>query len=705
MKSIKTRIILWTGGALLSVAFALMFFSFQSSKEVQSLVKERTREILLTEVKKEVVAQSNYGAGVIVNNLSTSLDYTKALASSFSVIQRTAKNEALNDGSIRVTMNDILKDSLNGNSQFLAVYTAWEADKLDFMDSTYSNRDASYDQTGRFIPYWSLANNQASTSALVDYENQTRGSNGFRAGEYYLCSKDSKQACIIDPYSYPINGKDVLLTSLVSPILINNQFAGIVGVDISLDFLQQLAQEISQSLYNGQSEVIILGNSGIVAGHSQGKGQGENFSRLYPSGWEKELSAIKSGLTTVSDDHSKGFVRASIPIQIGSTNTPWSMLVSIPRSAVLASINEMDTSISSIVNSSINFQVILGIMITALALAAIWAASAGIVQPIRNTVELLTHVAQGNLTQRLKTNKRDETGILIGTCNTLAEKMQSMIRDIQDSGHKLSASAESSSAISYQTRQGVDKQQDEIALISTAVSEMTSTAQAVATSAQQANEATLTVHQEANQSQNVIRLTTDSINELATEVQEASNVIQQLAEDSQNIYSILDVIRAITEQTNLLALNAAIEAARAGEAGRGFAVVADEVRNLAQRTQSSTDEVQGMIENLQQGTQRAVEVMNRSQEKANTSIDRAAQANNSLVSILESVTLLGDLNAQVASAAEQQSGVAEDINVNLISINKVAEETVIGAEQSTTSSEQLTHLSQRLNHIVKQFVI
>ena len=293
----------------------------------------------------------------------------------------------------------------------------------------------------------------------------------------------------------------------------------------------------------------------------------------------------------------------------------------------------------------------------------------------------------------------------MATCNSLAEKMQAMIKDIQDSGHKLSYSAESSAAISYQTRQGVDKQQGEIALISTAVSEMTSTAQAVSVSAQQANNATLNVKQEANQSQEVIRMTAASINELAAEVQEASAVIQKLVEDSQNIYSILDVIRGITEQTNLLALNAAIEAARAGEAGRGFAVVADEVRNLAQRTQASTNEVQQMIESLQQGTQKAVQVMDRGQEKANASVQQAAQAGQSLEAILESVNELSDLNAQVASAAEQQSGVAEDINVNLISINKVAEETVAGAEQSTSSSRELTQLSQRLNGIVKQFVI
>ena len=705
MKSIKTRIILWTGGALLTVVAALMFFSVQSSRDVQSLVKDQTKDILLDEVKKEVKAQIYYGAEVIINRLDMSLDYTKALAKSFAVMQETASQDTLQNGSLRTTMSQILRESLEESSEFLGTYTVWEPGKLDLMDSAFVNRDESYDDSGRFIPYWSRSGSQISIAALMDYENQTRGENGLRAGEYYLCSKDSKRACIIDPFSYPIDGKNVLLTSLVSPVLTDQGFAGVVGVDISLAFLQKLAGDISQMLYNGQSEVVILSDNGTIAGHSQGKGQGQLFSTLYSSGWENELNSIRSGKSIITDNEALGVVRAAIPVVLGSGSNHWSMMVSIPRDVVLASINEVDQSISDIIASSISYQVIVGIVVTIIALVAIWIASSGIVRPIRSTVELMTQVAQGNLAQRLTTSSKDETGVLINTCNTLAERMQGMIREIQESGHKISFSAESSAAISYQTRQGVDRQQDEIALISTAVSEMTSTAQAVAVSAQQANEATLAVRQEAGQSQQVIRQTSESINELAAEVQQASDVIGQLVQDSQNIYSILDVIRGITEQTNLLALNAAIEAARAGEAGRGFAVVADEVRNLAQCTQSSTDEVQGMIESLQQGTKRAVEVMSRGQEKASNSIDHASQAGRSLETILESVQVLGDLNAQVASAAEQQSSVAEDINVNLIAISKVAEETVSGAEQSTNSSAQLTQLSDRLNEIVKQFVL
>jgi methyl-accepting chemotaxis protein len=363
----------------------------------------------------------------------------------------------------------------------------------------------------------------------------------------------------------------------------------------------------------------------------------------------------------------------------------------------------MDHSISEMVDSAINSQIVVGIVVLVLALIAIWMVAAGIVRPIRSVVEVLSKVADGNLTQKLSINRSDETGVLADACNTLVDRMQRMIKEIADSGQKLSESAEHSAAISYQTRQGVEKQQDEVAMILTAATEMTATAKAVADSARQANDATVDVKQDANQSQNVIQLTTDSINDLANEVQLASDAIQKLEKDSQNISSILDVIRDITEQTNLLALNAAIEAARAGEAGRGFAVVADEVRGLAQRTQTSTDEVQGMIENIQKSTTQAVQVMDKGRAKADSSIEQAVQAGSSLESILQSVTVLADLNAQVASAAEQQTSVVEAISDNLMSINRVAEEAVQGAEQATQSSEQLTQLSQRLNQVVQQF--
>ncbi|WP_371919577.1 methyl-accepting chemotaxis protein [Pseudomonas sp. BBP2017] len=243
----------------------------------------------------------------------------------------------------------------------------------------------------------------------------------------------------------------------------------------------------------------------------------------------------------------------------------------------------------------------------------------------------------------------------------------------------------------------------EIDLVATAVHEMTATAQDVARNATHAAQAASNADQAAHQGLQIVRNTSDSISALAEEIGRAVGVVQTLARDSENINAILTAIRAIAEQTNLLALNAAIEAARAGEQGRGFAVVADEVRNLAQKTQQATAEIQQMIQQLQQGTRDVVRVMENSQGKTDDSVQQAARAAEALESITQAVSVINDMNTQIASAAEEQSAVAEDINRNVINIGQVANEVAGGADESSNASAELTKLAEQQRRLINQF--
>ncbi|WP_372877346.1 methyl-accepting chemotaxis protein [Pseudomonas sp.] len=285
----------------------------------------------------------------------------------------------------------------------------------------------------------------------------------------------------------------------------------------------------------------------------------------------------------------------------------------------------------------------------------------------------------------------------------MRERFHAMVQQVSSATGQLAAAAQQTSTVTLQTGAGVRRQQAEIGQVATAMHEMTTTVQEVAHSAAGAAQAAQQADQEAADGKRVVSQTGEVIDVLASEVEKAAVVIRQLEQDSDKIGGILEVIRSIAEQTNLLALNAAIEAARAGEQGRGFAVVADEVRTLASRTQQSTTEIQGMIEKLQSGSSSAMKVMEVSCTQARKGVEQVAQAGATLDCITRSVATINDMNAQIASAAEEQSSVAEEINRNIVSVSQVAEEASVGAQQTAATSEQLARLAEQLQGLVGQF--
>jgi len=312
---------------------------------------------------------------------------------------------------------------------------------------------------------------------------------------------------------------------------------------------------------------------------------------------------------------------------------------------------------------------------------------------------------QGDLRKRLHSNSQDEVGELVSEFNRFVEKLQGIIREITESVQRLSSAAEQMSAVSAQSREGVVKQKSDIDQVATAMNEMSATVHEVANNAGDAAGAAKAADAEAGKGKQVVSQAVSTIDKLATDVDEAAMVIQQLAADSENIGTVLDVIKAIAEQTNLLALNAAIEAARAGEQGRGFAVVADEVRTLAQRTQQSTQEIQEIIEKLQAGAERAEKVMKASCQQAQVSVDESSRAGASLVSITEMVATINDMNNQIASAAEQQSAVAEEISRSIVHINDVAVQTSESSDHLMRASEDVSAMTAQLHGLVSKFTV
>ncbi|WP_455208599.1 methyl-accepting chemotaxis protein [Kaarinaea lacus] len=330
-----------------------------------------------------------------------------------------------------------------------------------------------------------------------------------------------------------------------------------------------------------------------------------------------------------------------------------------------------------------------------------------VIRPTRETTERIRDLAAGggDLTIRLPVNQNDELGDLRMAVNDFIEHLQSMITNIVTEVEQLAAQSTQLRSSGNDLSVAADTQRLESSQVATSVNEMSASVHEVARSSNSAADATKEATAQAGHGRTLVNETVTTIRELATEVEDASLVIQQLARDSHDIGSVLDVIKGIAEQTNLLALNAAIEAARAGEQGRGFAVVADEVRTLASRTQQSTQEIHAMIERIQTSANNAVMAMDKGCEQAQRTVEKAAEADSALQEIRRTIESINAMNSQIATAAVQQSAVAEEININIDSINSSCEKTAAGSMHVATASEQLSELSSRLQNLVAQFKV
>ncbi|PBP85603.1 methyl-accepting chemotaxis protein [Pseudomonas syringae] len=325
--------------------------------------------------------------------------------------------------------------------------------------------------------------------------------------------------------------------------------------------------------------------------------------------------------------------------------------------------------------------------------------------PLSSTVIAARRIADGDLTHDTSTTRQDELGLLQNTMQHMTVSLRGLIGGIGNGVTQIATAAEQLSAVSEQTSAGVTLQKNEVDQVATAMNEMASTVQEVARNTEDASQAAKQASERAAHGSSVVQHATREIGQLAGEVQQLGQAMQRLTEDSGKIGSVIDVIKAVAEQTNLLALNAAIEAARAGEQGRGFAVVADEVRSLAQRTQNSTTEIEALIQALQKGTGAASGLMDASLQRTEGTVVLARQAEQALVEINQSIGTIEQMSQQISAAAEQQSAVTEEINRSVLSVRDIADQSASATEQSAASTVELARLGSDLQSMVARFKI
>jgi methyl-accepting chemotaxis protein len=731
LKSIQWKIILWTGLCMLVAVASVGTFS-----------AVRLREMSIQAAQDQAIAEARSAAGVIDSEIEVALDAARTLSHVFMSVK--SGGMALT----REQANAILMQVLEENPQFLGISTCWEPNAFDDLDIRYANT-RGHDATGRFIPYWVRSGDQIKVTPLVDYE--TDG-----IGDYYLIPKQTKQEVILDPFLYPIDGKDVLMTSLMVPIVVNDKFYGVVGVDVRLDFLQTLAD--NSIIFNGEGKLALVSYKGSLAGVTGSpEFLGKSISTIQED-WEEDLEIVQQGSEMVQDD--EGSVDVFEPILFGQTTTPWSANVMIPYSAITAQATQVMWQMIAI-----------GFALVLIALALIWFASRQIARPITKVTLAAQNLARGSLEYDLNFHQQDEIGQLANvfgdlvrsllqkteiaeriadgdlTVDALASSSEdrlglAMIRMVSTLRDQVSHIAESAVNLTFASTQltaaadeaeratsqiavtiqqiakGAGQQSESTSHTAASAEQMSRAITGVAQGAQEQAEAVAQVTKTTLQLNTAIQMVTDSaqasvrgsqdaaqvarggtgtvqetmrrMGEIKDKVYQSTQKVREMGKRSEQIGTILEVIEDIASQTNLLALNAAIEAARAGEHGKGFAVVADEVRKLAERAASSAKEIGTLVNGIQKIVTEAVGAMDASVAEVELGVENANEAGKALVEILKAAEVVNQQANLALNAAQEMNQYSDELIKSTEMVSAVVEENTASAEEMKANAEEVT---------------
>lgn len=513
-----------------------------------------------------------------------------------------------------------------------------------------------------------------------NYDPRVRG--------WYKAAKKSNNALISKPYIAATAKK--LAITFVEPIIINGQYVGATG---GLVYMDKILANVLDLKVQGDGYAVLLDKANVITAHP-------NEELIL-----KETTSLGNQFTISELSKNSNFNKL---LDIKVLNEDTAVYISdVPGTNWLLSLVMKKDVLNQPMNALLIKILLVVAVLLALATAGVTVLIRWLFEDLKQVSEGLENIAQGNgdLTLRINTNSNDEIGILAENFNQFVSYLHGILSNVNNVSQELDSQADATANQSVASAEKIKIQQDEMTLVATAVNEMNTATQDIANSAMSAASAAESAVGMSSEGQEQVRKSQESINALAGEVSGASDVILQLDKHVQEIGTILATISGIAEQTNLLALNAAIEAARAGEQGRGFAVVADEVRVLSQRTHSSTEEIQKMIEVLQNTAQDAVKSMESSQSLADTSVGDAEIASESLSKIREEIMSINDMVTQIATAAEEQTAVTSEINTNTSNVTSATHDLAAQSENSAARSKQLNNLTETLKNDLQNFTL
>jgi methyl-accepting chemotaxis protein len=698
--SIQWKITLLAGLCLAGIVTLLVGLSLYRMEHSSALVKASSMEMLTEAAQARIESQGENQALGIRQQFMDAYQYGHGFSRQVLFLRDQAEKRFLDAFDLREDLTRQVKSALQANPELLGLSLVFEPNGLDGKDELFAGQaELGSNDKGRFALYWSQPTPGKVTSMALpekDMADTSTGPSGEAANAWFTCPRTTLKPCVIEPYFYEIDGQNVLMTSIVFPLMVNG---------INLNSLQAVSLGASKKLYDGQTRVSIISPAGLLAGYSPDASKLSQHLDAVDKTNGAELLRMLGASSKTASLHSNQQLKVLAPFQPIPGGKSWGVLLDVPEKVLVGPAEALKKQLDDSNTAGTLVELGLGVLAALLGLVLVWLMARSVTKPILGVAQMLEDIAsgEGDLTRRLAYDKKDELGQLAGWFNRFLDKLQPIIAEVKRSVQDARSTADQSSAIATQTSAGMEQQYRQVDQVATASHEMSATAQDVARSAAQAAHAARDADQATRQGLTVIDRTTTSIGNLAADMSAAMVQVEGLAANSEKIGTVLEVIRAIAEQTNLLALNAAIEAARAGEAGRGFAVVADEVRNLARRTQESVEETRLVIEQLQNGTQEVVGSMNNSHRQAQGSVEQVGQAVTALRQIGDAVTVINDMNMQIASAAEEQSAVAEEINNNVATIRDVTESLSGQANESARVSQSLNSLANQQQSLMDQF--
>jgi methyl-accepting chemotaxis protein len=686
--SIRYKILLWAGLCLFFTLGIVVAYSTMT-----------TRDISISMAQEKVLSLSREKANEIAGQISVALNTARTLAHAFSSV-RSARAPLPRE---RVDL--ILRSVLEQNPDFVGVYSAWEPNAFDGLDANFVNSPGS-DQTGRYIPYWNRnKEGRIVVEPLVGYEDKTQDESGARKGDYYLMPREAKQECIIEPYIYPVQGKEVLMTSLVVPVLYNGVFHGILGVDLALDFLQAAVDR--EDIFSRSGKLYVISYNGrIAAAGGNPEFVGQHMKVKFPARWEGYLRQIKATEERVGFDGEALTVFS--PMVLGKTRTPWSVLVEVPKERVVAAASAMMWR-----------QIEIGMVFTLAALLGLWGIARAIARPIGNTVHVAQLIAKGELAQAQKAISlverdlssragdrsigRDETRHLLDAIARMTSNLASLLEQVQGASAQLVSVCTEIAATSKEQGASVQAFEDSTVKIVTAVKEISATAQELAKTMESVRTGaseTATAADIGREDLNGMERTMKQLAESTTSISLKLGVIHEKAG---NINEVVTTITKVADRTNLLSLNAAIEAERAGEYGLGFAVVAQEIRRLADQTAAATLDIERMVQEMQSSVSSGVVEMEKFSREVNCGVQSVAEIGSQMAQIIERVKELSPRFDYVTDGMKAQSQGGEQIREEMVQLSEGAKQMTDSLKQSNEATEQLREAARALQAEVARF--